>query len=459
MKILFPFSKHIAALERIEFKQGAAVKHGAPVLLPDRPWENVLAYLYGSVIRTTVYRLWYQAGGVYVAYARSRDGVSWEKPELNVFSSADLRAGPTVDAPQGGEACASGARPVSLQSNVVSDMHMPSVVYEPGDRSRPFKLFGFTDRGYGAAFSMDGIRFEPAAENPVLPLLKFPARNNRKTWYSDVAPVFKDTRINKYVGHVKTYESDGEERIRRCVGYAESEDFLHWTEPMTIWVPGADEDRLAQKRGFAWADFYGLCGFNYGDGYLGLLWLFYIDHEIEHGTHRGKIEVFLAASDDGKNWRRFSDAPLIPLDPESWDSGMITTATQPLFLDDEIRVYYGGANFDHAAGEKDNPYDEESHRFSIGFTRLRKDGFVYATAFNGMLTTNPLDLHAGRIKVNADCRGGRIAVDVLHAGGSAETFTLADVNAIEQTFQTSVKGNAGLRINVQNAKLYSIEIE
>ncbi len=459
MKILFPFSRHIAALERIEFKQGAAVKHGAPVLLPDRPWESVLAYLYGSVIKTTIYRMWYQAGGVYVACARSPDGITWEKPELNVFSAAALRAAPTVDTPDGGEACASGARPVSLQSNVVSDLHMPSLVYEPGDRRRPFKLFGFTGRGYCAAFSTDGIRFEPAAENPLLPLLKFPAKNNRKTWYSDVAPVFKDARINKYVGHIKTYESDGEDRIRRCVGYSESEDFVRWTEPATIWVPGADEDRLAQERGFHWADFYGLCAFNYGDGYLGLLWIFYIDHELEHGTHRGRIEVFLAASDDGKSWRRLSDTPLIPLGAESWDSGMITTATQPLFLDDEIRVYYGGANFDHAAGEKDNPYDEEKHRFSIGFTRLRKDGFVYATSSEGTLTTRALELRAGRIKVNADCRGGRIAVAVLRSDGPAETFTLADVDAVEQIFRTSIKGNAGLQVNIQNARLYSIEIE
>lgn len=338
-------------------------------------------------------------------------------------------------------------------------MHMPSLVYEPGDRRRPFKLFGFTDRGYCAAFSTDGIRFEAAPENPVLPLLKFPAKNNRKTWYSDVAPVFRDTHINKYVGHVKTYESDGEDRIRRCVGYSESEDFVHWTEPMTIWVPGADEDRLAQKRGFHWADFYGLCGFNYGEGYLGLLWLFYIDHELEHGTHRGKIEVFLAASDDGKSWRRCSDAPLIPLEDGSWDSGMITTATQPLFLDDEIRVYYGGANFDHVAGEKDNPYDEDNHRFSVGFTRLRKDGFIYATSSDGTLTTSAFDFHAGRIKVNADCRGGRIAIDVVRAGRVTETFTLADVDAFEQNFHSSVKGNACLQINIQNAKLYSIAID
>jgi hypothetical protein len=125
------------------------------------------------------------------------------------------------------------------------------------------------------------------------------------------------------------------------VGYSESDDFIHWSAPETIWAPGAPEDRLARKRGFQWADFYGLCGFNYGDGYLGLLWRFFIDYELERGTHEGKIEVFLAGSPDGKNWRRLSDEALIPLSPNGWDSGMITTAGQPIFLRNSIRLYYG----------------------------------------------------------------------------------------------------------------------
>jgi hypothetical protein len=74
MKIVFPYSSQIASLEGIELKQGDAVKHGEPVLVPEYPWENVLAYLYGSVLKTTIYRMWYQAGGIYVAHARSRDG-------------------------------------------------------------------------------------------------------------------------------------------------------------------------------------------------------------------------------------------------------------------------------------------------------------------------------------------------------------------------------------------------
>jgi hypothetical protein len=458
MKIVFPYSNQIASLERIEFKQGGAVKYGDPVLVPEHPWENVLAYLYGSVVKTTIYRMWYQAGGIYVAYARSHDGFLWEKPLLNAFTIEQPAVGPTVESSDGGELCSSAARPLRVKSNVLLDLHMPSMIYDPSDRARPFKLFGFTDRGYCVAFAKDGIHFEPAAENPVLPLLKFPAQNNRKTWFSDVAPLFKDTRAGKYVAYVKTYESDREDRTRRCVGFSESDDFVHWSDPETIWIPGDEEDRLAQERGFRWADFYGLCGFNYGDGYLGLLWLFYIDHELEHGTHQGEIEVFLAASADGKSWKRFSDAPLIPLDAGSWDSGMITTAGQPLFLPDCVRIYYGGANFDHAAGEKGKPYDEQKHRFSIGLTTLRKDGFVYATSPDGRLATAMLEIKTGSIKVNGDCTSGKILIDVLQPGHKIDSFSIAGIDALEYTFRTSVRGHASVQVSIENAKLYSLEI-
>jgi hypothetical protein len=135
--------------------------------------------------------------------------------------------------------------------------------------------------------------------------------------------------------------------------------------------------------GANWADFYGRCGFNYGDGYLGMLWLFLIDHEIERGTHEGQIEVSLASSPDGKTWERFPDNPLIPLSTSGWDTGMITTANLPVFDKDKILLYYGGSNMSHGAGEPGNPYDESVHRFHVGLTTLRQDGFVYAWSRRG----------------------------------------------------------------------------
>jgi hypothetical protein len=459
MKIVFPHSSLIASRRALEFKQGEIIKHGDPLIRPEHPWEGNLAYLYGSVVRTKIYRMWYQAHGIYLAYARSRDGINWQKPLLKGFRLDQPKVGPTVGLDDGGkELCAPISRSRLMKSNVVADLHMPSLIYDPDDRARPYKLFGYTDRGYCAAFSKDGIHFKPAAANPVIPLMKFPARDGRKTWFSDVAPVFKDSRTGKYVSHVKTYQCDREGRTRRCVGYAESKDFLHWSKPVTIWGPGKDEDRLARERGFKWADFYGLCAFNYGEGYLGLLWLFYIDHEIDRGTHEGKIEVYLATSNDGKSWKRFSDSPLIPLNHSGWDTGMITTASQPLFAKDKILLYYGGANFSHGVDEKENLYDQKTHRFNIGRATLRKDGFVYAESQKGHLTTKALEIRRGRIRVNADCTRGKLLIDVVYAGRKAKSFEISGTDTLDHTLRAPLKGKIVLKVGVENAKLYSLEV-
>jgi hypothetical protein len=335
---------------------------------------------------------------------------------------------------------------------------MPSVLYDPEDRQQPYKLFGYAESGYCAAFSKDGIHFTPAAGNPVISTLKFSSPCGRKTWFSDVAPVFRDRRTGKFVSHVKTYQTDGAGRVRRCVGYAESSDFLNWSAAQTIWVPGVDEDRLAQAKGFNWADFYGLCGFDYGDGYLGLLWLFFIDYEIERGTHEGKIQVYLASSPDGKNWRRFSDIPLIPLSPCGWDTGMITTTNLPVFTKDKILLYYGGSNMSHGAGEPGNPYDQSVHRFKVGLTTLRRDGFVYAWSASGRLRTKALECRDGLIRINADCTRGRIILKVIRDGEAMETHEVAGMDAVDRRYRSRQRGPVALDLTIENAKLYSLEI-
>jgi hypothetical protein len=189
-----------------------------------------------------------------------------------------------------------------------------------------------------------------------------------------------------------------------------------------------------------------------------LFWLFYIDYEIERGTHEEKIEVLLASSRDGKSWKRFSDSPFIPLSPSGWDTGMITTASQPLFEKDKILLYYGGANFSHGVGEEGNAYDEKSHRFNIGLATLRRDGFVYASSPKGNFATEPLDSKKGQIKVNADCTRGKILIDVTDANRKAGSFELAGIDVLDHTLRTSLRGKIVLKVSIENAKLYSLEV-
>jgi len=189
-----------------------------------------------------------------------------------------------------------------------------------------------------------------------------------------------------------------------------------------------------------------------------LLWVFFIDYEIEQGTHEGKIEVFLACSADGKNWQRLADTPLIPASPAGWDTDMITTANQPVYLKDRILLYYGGSNFSHGAGEKGKEYDEQSDRFAIGLATLRKDGFVYASSPRGQLTTAPLKSDKGIIKINADYMTGKVVIDVLPGAGSAKSYTMAGIDPLDYTLKTFLKGTLVLKVTIENAKLYSLDV-
>ncbi|WP_181071140.1 hypothetical protein [Candidatus Manganitrophus noduliformans] len=465
MKIQFPDTTSLTSMQGIELKQGALTKEG-PVLFPQYPWEGIHAYLYGSVLeRNGQLHMWYQSyldgDDFFVNYARSRDGKKWEKPLINKWRVDERRFYPTIESEKERETKAIAFRngsPGYWKTNIVSTYHIPSVIYDPEDSKRPYKLFGFTNEGYRVAFSKDGIHFKEYEGNPVLPLMRFPNPKTKKNWVSDVSPVFKDDLKKKFIAFAKTYVIDEEGRTRRSVGYSESDDFIRWSPPETIWTPSAADDRLAVARGFKWADFYGLCGFNYGAGYLGLLWLFYMDYEFAKGTHEGKMEVFLATSPDGKQWSRFSDEPLIPLSESGWDSGMITTANLPLFRKEGIDLYYGGSNFSHGVGNAQLLFDEQSHRFSVGLATLRKDGFVYAAGAKGTMTTKPLTCLKGTLRINADATGGRVRINLCKGGQPVESFRMEGIDSSDHLLRTGVRGEVTLKISVEGAKLYSLEV-
>ncbi len=465
MKILFPNTSSLAHMEGIEFRQGEVKKHESPVIVPEYPWEEIHTYLYGSVMKKgPLYRMWYQSYvdgyGFFVNYARSKDGIEWHKPLMKKFRFEKPDVYPTVAV--NGEIkdfYLKRTKPESCKTNIVSTYHIPSVIYDSGDKDFPYKLFGYTDGGYCVAFSRDGINFKEYDKNPVLPVLKFPNSHTKKTWFSDVSPAFKDTVKNKFVAFVKTYMIDENKRTRRCVGFSESEDFVHWSKPETLWVPGESEDRLAAARGFKWADFYGLCGFNYGKSYLGFLWLFYIDYEVEKGTHDGKVEVYLVRSDDGKQWKRISDEPFIPLSRNGWDTDMIYTASAPVFLKDGTIIYYGGSNFSHGVGHEGVPYDLERHGFCIGVANLRKDGFVCAySSSGGCFVTKPYRMNKGLITLNADTEDSSISIEIMKGRESLKTFEIADVDSVSYRIKSDFKGDIALKVRLNGAKLYSLEV-
>jgi len=180
-------------------------EHTGFILYPQYPWEGHSTYLYGSVLKLeSGYRMYYQSYadgvGYFVCLAESEDGVNWSKPLVKPLKVNFPERYPTVEVDGRVQDEVDGrvqdfyrrTNHLECLSNVVSRYHIPSVIYRPQDEY-PYKLFGYTERGYCVAFSRDGINFEEYGDNPVIPLLKFPNGKTGKVWFSDVAPVFYDT--------------------------------------------------------------------------------------------------------------------------------------------------------------------------------------------------------------------------------------------------------------------------
>ena len=192
----------------------------------------------------------------------------------------------------------------------------------------------------------------------------------------------------------------------RRIARAESEDFIHWSQPEVVIRP----DELDPPR------LYNMNVTMYRGLYLGLLEVFY-----SWGTRRypgcpqepETFDVQLVFSRDGKKWERLANRPVFL--PRgyigSFDGGMISGAHQPLIeYQDELRIYYTGNLSCHNVG---------GFTQRIGVARLPRERLVARTAGDeiGFLLTKPFRLAGDRLTINADARHGLIKVEATDPEG------------------------------------------
>lgn len=456
MVILFPTHKSISANENT-FYRIAEIPASEPIMRPEYPWEGIRNYLYGSVIKTdTQYEMYYQTRGLTICRATSPDGLEWQKPLTNVADFSKKSQGvlqannlaPLMQAPALGEGQA--------MTNIVSQLHMPSIMYTP-DAEHPYQLFAFGESGYLRQYSDNGYHFHPLEGEKVIDMLTFENPKTQKNWVSDVSPCFRDH--TGYTAMVKTYDIDAEGRTRRCVGRSTSEDFKNWTKPETVWVPGETEDNIAHCRGLNWADFYGLCPFHYGDGYLGFLWLFEIEHELPNGTHLGKMEVFLASSSDGIKWERLSDRPFIPWDLNFGSAGgMVTTPSAPIFETDEIKLYYSDCNFEHGQGEKDFKKKLVDPQWVIRCAQLPKERLVGISAKEGHCLLSIRGKNTDRLRINADCLEGAFTIEYCVNGQSLAHEVIENRDSTDLWTTPKIADFDAIKLSLNNATVYAVEL-
>jgi len=367
-----------------------------PVLVPDKPWEGKVAYLYGTVLPGedgTGYRMWYHAlseGSYWNLYATSRDGLAWEKPSLGLV---DYK----------------GSRENNVFFRRTREDHIPQVIATPweADPGRRYKLINYdygrtkpnhTVSGFWTAHSADGIHWTDTPANPALPDV------------GDVGNVIWDGHKRQYVAYTKIFAPvDGYRR--RSIGYATSKDFIAWKPAELILVPDKFDDRWIEKD-LQHTDLYGVSAFPYEAGYVGFLWIF----RITDGGSDGPILIELVSSRDGITWQRQEGerTPILELGASgAWDAGMIVTPNHPLVEKDTIKLFYGGFGGTHGAGKNQTA--------AVGLATLRKDGFASLDAGEapGRVTTHLLRHARGVLRVNAALSSGWLKAEVLDRQGRA----------------------------------------
>ncbi|MEN9511660.1 MAG: hypothetical protein RLZZ370_1479 [Bacteroidota bacterium] len=204
----------IDSMKNTQLVMHEPVDRGIALPFNNPSWEAVQC-TYATVLQDdTVFRLYYRAGikgtddfGFQVtAYARSKDGVNWTKPELNLFSH------------QG------NTRNNIVLTNSKGDLAVhnfsPFIDKRPGiPAAEKYKALGGVGKGLYAYVSADGIQWRRMLETPVLTKAAFDGQN----------VAFWSESEQQYVCFYRTWTGPGNYQGFRSVGRAVSKDFINWT--------------------------------------------------------------------------------------------------------------------------------------------------------------------------------------------------------------------------------------
>lgn len=191
-----------------------------PVLKFDHPWEGPFC-AYVTVLRTPEKFQMYYRGATpgstdtsdhqVTCYAESSDGITWTKPELDLF-------------PREGR-----AKTNIVLANAAPVTHNLSPFIDANPAAKPEERYkaigGYNETGLMAYASPDGVRWRPMSDKPVL------TRDALKQGFvfdSQNVPFWSEAE-HKYVLFYRLYKDK-----KRRVARVESEDFLTWSNPQLM---------------------------------------------------------------------------------------------------------------------------------------------------------------------------------------------------------------------------------
>jgi hypothetical protein len=427
-------SRVIESAENAKLTLGAVRKsEHNPLFGEDKLWEQRFDNLYANVIydpEDKLYKCWYspfivdhsskgitlqqrtetryrtpkgrgQRREMAICYAVSKDGIKWEKPELGLVEFEG-----------------------SKQNNIVWRGPHGAGVFKDDRDPDPARRYKVIFKGVEVAFSADGIHWGEAVACPEIKVAG--DTHNNALW----APT-----LGKYVGITRTW--GGADRVRQ-VARVESDDFLKWTKAEVV-LEGIEKNLQV----YAMPVFY-------RDGlYLGLAAI--------HDQKADRVWTELTWSPDTIQWHRVSPGtPLIGNLPNEgdYDWGCVYAGAYPVFLQDEIRIYYGGSDGKHTSWRN-------------GFfclATLKPDhwaGYEPMKSHQPAILTTAEISHPGHpLCITADVApGGSVKVSMVDRNGkpiSSAKPVAQTVTDGELQWDRKIKpGAMRLRFEISGAKLYS----
>jgi hypothetical protein len=379
-----------------------------PVLTPVRDWEkrdphaqvtglppspSAMVFSDGVFFDPSdrLFKMWYMGGyQQHTGVAFSRDGIAWERPNLDVVRGSNV---------------------VLLDRRDSSTVWLDHAAKDPAAR---FKMAVYTldDRALRLHTSRDGVHWRK---------LHVPGPSgDRSTFFYNP---FRDV----WVFSLRAEDPGGLNRFRR---YVESRDFAttRWTTADTVlWTDADSRDRTGTDLA-ARPELYNLDAVAYESVLLGLFTIY----RGERPEREKPNDVALGFSRDGFHWARPSREPFMPVSDRvgDWNWANVQSAGGGCLV-------VGDALYFYVSGRRGLPGTSLPGVCSTGLATLRRDGFASLTdqwpagvarevrSSPAALITRPLRFSGSHMFVNAEV-DGELRVDVLDVTGRViEPFSAA----------------------------------
>ncbi len=422
---LFLNRDELAVVDDVALEINRPKKHPQPVLVADQPWEGERAQAWGSVIVEPdgLVRMWYFAfnterkpdeldrGGY--AYADSRDGIHWKKPDLGVVEFRGSKRNNLF------YTCAPDGKNLVDEELARRNVGLPAI-------SEDGKIIGVVN-------NLDGLTVVRDDDDPD-PMRRYKLVANmqdHRMWayaYPDKYPqVTKEDeqQARTIIGQYLDTSPDGIHWTRkpRRISHGSSGDYMmvlrdhrsrrwwlnersakgtfgrnaalrvgtnwtDWSAPELIFDNGPESE--FGKR-FEWHG--GMTPFNYGNVNLGLL---------EKWPNVGfGATCELIWQPEGGKWERVAPGvPFLDVGPEGAFDRLLAYPTHnaPIRIGDTLHIYYTGG------GVKTNP--KQGIPMSIGLATLRLDRFAglgnWRSRRVGMVVTKPVMATHPHLDVNIE---------------------------------------------------------